>query len=192
MLGHHEVVIDELQDEAAALLAAGDWTHALAEFSVLREIRSRRDGPYSLMYLSNLHDSIRCMCHLERWSDSEPLCRELYGKYRRTHGPGEADTVDAAKRYAWALVQLHKIDPAVAVYLATADALWTVGDRAQSLAFLGAAVVHRQRDDSGAVATLSFDELRNGSDLQTAAVLVASGLPAPDGSLTMDGLRLIR
>ncbi|MBJ7289801.1 hypothetical protein [Williamsia sp.] len=185
-------MIDELQDEAAALLAAGEWTHALAEFSVLREIRSRRDGPYSLMYLSNLHDSVRCMCQLELWSDSEPLCRELYGKYRRTHGPGEADTVDAAKRYAWALVQLNKTDPAVALYLATADALWTAGDRAGSLALLGAAVVHRQNDESGAVTTLTFDGLCNGPDLQTAAVLLAAGLPAPDGSLTMDGLRLIR
>lgn len=185
-------MIEELQVEATALLAAGEFSHALAEFSVLREIRSRRDGPYSLMYLSNLHDSVRCMCHLERWSDSEPLCRELYGKYRRTHGPGQADTVDAAKRYAWALVQLHKIDPAVAIYLATADALWTLGDRVAALAMLGAAVVHRQRDERDVVPVLSFEALRNAADLQTAAALVGAGAPVPDGSLTIDGLLLIR
>ncbi len=185
-------MIDELQDEASALFAAGEWAHALAEFSVLREIRARRDGPYSLMYLSNLHDSVRCMCRLERWSDSEPLSRELYGKYRRTHGAGEPDTVDAAKRYAWALVQLHKIDPAVALYVTTADALWTVGDRTQSLALLGAALVHRLGDSSGTGKPLDFDGLRNGPDLQSAAILVAAGLPAPAGSITMQGLRLIR
>ncbi|MGJ0118283.1 hypothetical protein ACQ7HM_03660 [Williamsia sp. MIQD14] len=155
-------MIDELQEEATAALAAGDYTRALAEFSVLREMRSRRDGPYSAHYLANLHDAVRCMCHLQRWSDSEPLCRELYGKYRRTHGPGDCDTVDAAKFYAWALVHLDKADPAAALYLTTADALWTLGDREQALTLLGAAVVQRQ--------DLCFDTLRNRVDLAAAAV----------------------
>mgnify|MGYP006923450623 CR=1 FL=1 len=53
-------MIEEMQAEAQALLSAGEYTHALAEFSVLREIRARREGPYSPRYLSNLHDCIRC------------------------------------------------------------------------------------------------------------------------------------
>ena len=45
-------MLAEMQDEAEAYLSAGEYSHALAEFSVLREIRSRREGPYSVMYLS--------------------------------------------------------------------------------------------------------------------------------------------
>ncbi|MBT0567440.1 hypothetical protein [Williamsia sp. CHRR-6] len=175
-------MIDELQVEASALLASGDYTRALAEFSVLREIRSRRDGPYSLMYLSNLHDAVRCMCHLQLWADSEPLGRELYGKYRRTHGPGGADTVDAAKLYAWALVHLHKIDPAVAIYLTTADALWTRGATDEATALLGAAVVHRQQ--------LCFDDCRNAAALAATAATVCTCLPVATDAVTIDGLRV--
>ena len=67
-------MIEEMQAEAQALLSAGEYTHALAEFSVLREIRARREGPYSPRYLSNLHDCIRCTSQLEMWSDCTPLC----------------------------------------------------------------------------------------------------------------------
>lgn len=175
----HEAMIDELQHEADALLAAGDYAHALPEFCVLREIRGRQDGPYSLKYLANLHDAVRCMCHLQRWADSEPLARELYGKYVRTDGPAGPKTVDAAKRYAWALVQLDKTDPAIAVYLAVADALCGRGDADQTLAMLGAAVARRQ--------DLCFDTLRHAVDLTR----IASGvhLPVPADCLSMDGYR---
>ena len=54
-------VLAKIEAEAAQYLSAGEWTHALAEYSVLREIRSRREGPYSVTYLSNLHDCVRCM-----------------------------------------------------------------------------------------------------------------------------------
>ncbi|MGW5523808.1 hypothetical protein [Gordonia sp. NPDC003950] len=135
-------MIEEMQDEARSLLSAGEYGHALAEFSVLREIRSRREGPYSPMYLSNLHDSVRCMSHLHLWADATPLCRELHGRYVRTHGRGEADTVDVAKHWAWALVHLDDYPPAVRLYLLTADALWDV-DRDQAHRLLGAALTHR-------------------------------------------------
>ncbi|MGW0036919.1 hypothetical protein [Gordonia sp. NPDC003376] len=139
-----------MQDEALALLRAGDYGHALAEFSVLREIRSRREGPYSPMYLSNLHDSVRCMSQLRRWADSTPLCRELHGKYVRTHGRGEADTVDVAKHWAWALVHLDDHPPAVRLYVLTADALWDI-DRPQAHRLLGAALAHRHDIDPEAL-----------------------------------------
>ncbi|GAA2062204.1 hypothetical protein [Williamsia deligens] len=172
-------MIDELQHEADALLAAGDYAHALPEFCVLREIRARQDGPYSTKYLANLHDAVRCMCHLQKWSDSEPLARELYGKYVRMNGPGGPKTVDAAKRYAWALVQLEKTDPAIAVYLSVADALWGLGDEHQALAMLGAAVARRQ--------DLDLHSLRNADHLGRAALAVH--LPVPAECLTMDGYR---
>lgn len=175
----HEAMIDELQHEADALLAAGDYAHALPEFCVLREIRARQDGPYSRKYLANLDDAVRCMCHLQRWSDTEPLAKELYGKYVRTDGPGGPKTVDAAKRYAWALVQLDKTDPAITVYLAVADALWGRGDEDQALAMLGAAVARRQ--------DLCLDTLRNAVELTRAAQRVH--LPVPVGCLTIDGYR---
>lgn len=135
-----------MQDEAQSLFEAGEYGHALAEFSVLREIRSRREGPYSAMYLSNLHDCVRCMSELEMWSDSSYLCRELHGKYVRTHGRGRGDTVDVAKHWAWALVHLNDYPPAVRLYLVTADALWD-SDRDQAHRLLGAALVHRHDSD---------------------------------------------
>lgn len=139
-------VIEEMQAEAQALLSAGEYDHALAEFSVLREIRSRREGPYSVMYLSNLHDCVRCMSHLMLWSDASHLCRELHGKYVRTHGRAGSDTVDVAKHWAWALVHLHDYPPAVRLYLLTADALWD-SDPGQAQRLLGAAVIHRHDTD---------------------------------------------
>ena len=142
-----------MQHDADRLFEAGSYRSALAEFSVLRERRARHEGPYSRMYLANLHDALRCMGHLELWADSLPLGRELYGKYLRTHGPARPDTVDAAKRYAWALVCADSLDPAVAIYLTTADALWpsTASDGSandspdqlpEATRLLGAAVVH--------------------------------------------------
>lgn len=151
-VGDNGRVIEEMQDEARSLLSAGEYTHALAEFSVLREIRSRREGPYSPMYLSNLHDSVRCMSQLQLWSDATPLCRELHGKYVRTHGRGDVDTVDVAKHWAWALVHLNDFPPAVRLYLVTADALWAT-DRAQAHRLLGAALAHRHDDDPMALVT---------------------------------------
>ncbi len=140
-------MIEELQAEAEALLAAGEYEHALAAFSVLREVRARREGPYSTKYLSNLHDCVRCMSHLQLWMDANYLCSELHGKYVRTHGRGgEADTVDVAKHWAWALVNLHDYPPAIRLYLMTADALWEV-DPGQAQRLLGAAVIHRHDTD---------------------------------------------
>ncbi|MEE3849942.1 hypothetical protein VZC37_06335 [Gordonia sp. LSe1-13] len=139
-------MLAEMQDEAEAYLLAGEYSHALAEFSVLREVRSRREGPYSVMYLSNLHDCVRCMSHLHLWADSTPLCRELHGKYVRTHGRAQSDTVDVAKHWAWALVHLHDYPPAVRLYLTTADALWdSQPDQARRL--LAAAAAHRSEAD---------------------------------------------
>ncbi|MFW0794206.1 hypothetical protein AAFP30_10370 [Gordonia sp. CPCC 205515] len=193
-------MIEEMQDEAVALLSAGEYMHALAEFSVLREIRSRREGPYSTMYLSNLHDCVRCMSHLELWADSTPLCRELHGKYVRTHGRGQSDTVDVAKHWAWALVHLHDYPPAVRLYLTTADALWDA-DRDQAQRLLGAALAHRDATDPAAL--ISDDEenpMIDGARLHHAHdVLVTlnqlieqlSSNPGDDrASVTFDGLAI--
>ncbi|ETA06665.1 hypothetical protein GOALK_003_00040 [Gordonia alkanivorans NBRC 16433] len=139
-------MIEELQVEAEALLSAGEYEHALAAFSVLREVRARREGPYSTKYLSNLHDCVRCMSHLQLWTDANYLCSELHGKYVRTHGRGEADTVDVAKHWAWALVNLHDYPTAIRLYLMTADALWDI-DPGQAQRLLGAAVIHRHDTD---------------------------------------------
>lgn len=165
-------MLDEMQDEAAALFSAGEFGHALAEFSVLREIRARREGPYSVSYLRNLHDCVRCMSALELWADSSPLCRELHGKYRRTHGPGQSDTVDVAKHWAWASIHLRDYPLAVRIYLTTADALWDA-DPEQARRLLAAAVAHRADADPGQVlvaADTPIDgrRLRHGTDVLAA------------------------
>ncbi|GAA3704110.1 hypothetical protein GCM10022238_19040 [Gordonia hankookensis] len=160
-----------MQDEAEALLSAGEYTHALAEFSVLREIRSRREGPYSIKYLSNLHDCVRCMSQLHLWADSTPLCRELHGKYVRTHGPGQTDTVDVAKHWAWALLNLHDYPPAVRLYLTTADALWDA-DPDQARRLLAAAVAHRT--DADPLAMIATDDALVGNTLIDTARLTHS------------------
>lgn len=181
-----------MQAEAQALISAGEYTHALAEFSVLREIRSRREGPYSPMYLSNLHDCVRCTSQLQLWSDCTPLCSELHGKYVRTHGRGERDTVDVAKHWAWALVHLHDYPPALRLYLTTADALWEA-DPQQALRLLGAAAVYRHgTDPASLVAPGLIDgvKLAHSRDLlSTINQLIAD---VPDGSdregeVTFDG-----
>ncbi|MXP21984.1 hypothetical protein GIY30_11560 [Gordonia sp. HNM0687] len=191
-------MLAEMQDEAEAYLSAGEYSHALAEFSVLREIRSRREGPYSVMYLSNLHDCVRCMSHLHLWADSTPLCRELHGKYVRTHGRGQSDTVDVAKHWAWALVHLHDYPPAVQLYLTTADALWdSQPDQARRL--LAAAVAHRADADPevilDAVGTrVDPVRLAHSHDVLVAMNQLIDRLPrdveAARAAVTIDGLEL--
>ncbi|MGC4933385.1 hypothetical protein ACLQ3C_06850 [Gordonia sp. DT30] len=187
-------MIEEMQDEARSLLFAGDFEQALAEFSVLREIRSRREGPYSPMYLSNLHDSVRCMSELGLWADASGLCRELHGKYVRTHGRGESDTVDVAKHWAWALVHLDDYPPAVRLYLLTADALWDV-DQDQARRLLGAALAHRHGlDPESLVSPGAIDGvgLRHPDGVLAHLGVLRSHLPDIDGAAfdrtTIDGL----
>ncbi|MFW0783124.1 hypothetical protein AAFP35_01265 [Gordonia sp. CPCC 206044] len=191
-------MIEEMQEEAESFFSAGEYSHALAEFSVLREIRSRREGPYSIMYLSNLHACVRCMSHLQLWSDSTPLCRELHGKYVHTHGPGQSDTVDVAKHWAWALLHLHDYPPAVRLYLMTADALWD-DDPEQARRLLAAAVAHRSDADPRTMVTpegmLSDSRrLRHGHDVMATINRLIDDFP-PDAestraSVTIDGLVL--
>ena len=173
-------VIEEMQDEAQSMLSDGQYRHALAEFSVLREIRARREGPYSPMYLSNLHDCVRCMSWLQMWADSTPLCRELHGKYVRTHGRGQADTVDVAKHWAWALVHLGDFEPAVQLYLNTADALWEL-EPEQAHRLLGAAVLHRHDyDPESMVATGQIDGVPLAHRLDMLADLAVLRTEFPD------------
>lgn len=134
-------MLDELEAEARSRYEAGEYRRALAEFSVLREVRARREGPYSVPYLRALHDSVRCMRHLQLWQDTDLLCSELHSKYVRTHGRGEADTVDVAKHWAWAMLHLDAIAAATALYIRTADALWDT-DQPSARKLLGAAAVH--------------------------------------------------
>lgn len=128
-----------MQREATELFAAGEYTHALAEFSVLREIRCRREGPYSLMCLSNLHDVIRCQVRLQLWAECEPMCRDLLAKYTFTHGLADPDTVDVAEHMAATLNGLGRPDEAAELYLRTADALTAVGQHRKALALRDAA-----------------------------------------------------
>ena len=160
-------MLAEMQQDAESLYAAGEYDHALAEFSVLREMRSRREGPYSVSYLANVHDCVRCMSALELWADSNPLCHELYGKYVHTHGRGEADTVDVAKHWAWALVHLADYARALRLYVLTADALWDT-DPAQARRLLGAAAVHRHDTDP---TTLLADDRLDGVPIHHAGAL---------------------
>lgn len=147
-------MLDELEAQARSMYDAGEYRHALAEFSVLREVRARREGPYSVKYLRALHDSVRCMRPLGLWQDTDVLCRELHGKYERTHGRGEADTVDVAKHWAWALLHLDAAARAVALYVRTADALWDT-DPTDAQRLLGAAAAHTE-DDADPLAGLSL------------------------------------
>ena len=132
-------VLDEMQREATELFQAGEYTHALAEFSVLREIRARREGPYSLMCLSNLHDVIRCLVHLGKWEACEPLCRDLLAKYMFTHGPTDPDTVDVVGHMATTLSGLGRHTEAAELYVRTADALAAAGQHRKALGMRDAA-----------------------------------------------------
>ena len=134
-----EWVLDEMQREATELFQAGEYTHALAEFSVLREIRARREGPYSLMCLSNLHDVIRCLVHLGKWEACEPLCRDLLAKYMFTHGPTDPDTVDVVGHMATTLSGLGRHTEAAELYGRTADALAAAGQHRKALGMRDAA-----------------------------------------------------
>ncbi|AUH67218.1 MULTISPECIES: hypothetical protein [Gordonia] len=133
-------MLDELNDQARADYDSGEFSTALAGFSVLREIRSRREGPYSVKYLEALHNSVRCMSMLEMWDDADLLCSELHSKYVRTLGRGQEVTVDVAKHWAWAMVHRHDLRPATALYLTTADAMWDA-DAPGARRLIGAAAV---------------------------------------------------
>ncbi|MFT4085989.1 MAG: hypothetical protein QM658_02365 [Gordonia sp. (in: high G+C Gram-positive bacteria)] len=184
-------MLDELEAQARSEYAAGEYTHALADFSVLREIRSRREGPYSVKYLRSLHDCVRCMRHLQLWRDSDLLCSELYSKYLRTHGRGETDTVDVAKHWAWAMVNLADYPSAVRLYLATADALWDV-DHHTALRLLGAAAAHIEPEHE-AVDGLAGITLAHTTDLAASFDDLAERLgndASARASITFDGLAL--
>ncbi|MBD0021845.1 hypothetical protein GII33_20270 [Gordonia pseudamarae] len=182
-------VLAKIEEEAAQYLSAGEWAHALAEYSVLREIRSRREGPYSITYLSNLHDCVRCMSQLALWSDSDQACRELHNKYVRTHGRSEAQTVDVAKHWAWALVHLGQLPPATGLYLMTADALWDT-DPAQARQLLGAAAAYRARTgmDTPASPRPLLHEPAVTAALADLTTWLADAATDDDLHLTIDGL----
>lgn len=184
-------MIEEMQADADALHARGEYMHALAEYSVLREIRGRREGPYSPMYLANLHSCVRCMYHLELWLDSMPLCKELHGKYVRTHGRAEHDTVDVAKLWAWAMLHVGQLPPALTLYLSTADALWD-NDPGAARQLLGAVAAHRvdvnptPLIDAAALAH-SLEVVTTLNDLIGS---VAADPSSAKAALTVDGLAL--
>jgi len=133
-------VLDEMQREATELFEAGEYEHALAEFSVLKEIRCRREGPYSLKCLSNLHDVIRCQVRLGLWVECEPQCRELLAKYTFTHGPTDPDTLDVVEHMARTLDALGRTDQAAELCERTADVLTAGGQHRKALSFRDAAV----------------------------------------------------
>ncbi|MDR2280597.1 MAG: hypothetical protein LBE07_07060 [Gordonia sp. (in: high G+C Gram-positive bacteria)] len=160
-------MLDELNSQARSFYEAGEFTHALADFSVLREIRSRREGPYSVKYLAALHDCVRCMSHLSLWSDADLLCSELHAKYVRTHGRGGIDTVDVARHWAWAMVHLDQADHVAALCMTTADAMWDTDLRGADR-LLGAAAAQSERS-----VELAGTGLIDGVALRHAADLVA-------------------
>ncbi|MFT3901278.1 MAG: hypothetical protein QM728_13680 [Gordonia sp. (in: high G+C Gram-positive bacteria)] len=175
-------MLNEMEAEACALYADGEYMSALAEFSVLAEIRARREGPYSPQYLHNLHDCIRCAYELSKWTECVGLCTELHGKYVRTHGRAEQDTVDVAKRWAWALLNLRDYPQAVALYLQTADALWD-SDPDAARRLLGAPATYATEVDSAELA----QPLRHKVDLLT-TITELSTKETGANPLTVDGL----
>ncbi|GAA4668200.1 hypothetical protein [Gordonia humi] len=184
-------MLDELNSQAHDLYDAGEFSHALADYSVLREIRSRREGPYSVKYLAALHDCVRCMSELNLWSDSNLLCSELHAKYVRTHGRGGDDTVDVARHWSWAMVHLDQAGQAAFLCITTADAMWET-DPAGANLLLGAAAAQSSRSaevaETGAVDGVV---LRHAADLVTAINRWNRVLTDDDGartSVTADSL----
>ncbi|MFW0788286.1 hypothetical protein [Gordonia sp. CPCC 205333] len=182
-------MIEEMQADAEEFEANGEYVHALAEYSVLREIRGRREGPYSPMYLANLHSCVRCMYHLELWLDSTPLCKELHGKYIRTHGRAQEDTVDVAKLWAWAMLHIGQLPPALTLYLSTADALWD-NDPPAARRLLGAVAAHRV--EVNPTPLIDAAALAHSLDVATAVhdliESVAADTSSAKAALTVDGL----
>ncbi|MCF8588751.1 hypothetical protein [Gordonia liuliyuniae] len=175
-------MLDELNSQARELYDAGEFSHALADYSVLREIRSRREGPYSVKYLAALHDCVRCMSHLNLWMDSNLLCSELHAKYVRTHGRGGGDTVDVARHWGWAMIHLDQSRSAAALCMTTADAMWD-SDRSGADLLLGAAAAQ-----SPEAAKLAATGLVDGVRLIHAADLVTV-LDRWNRALVDDGAR---
>ncbi|NMO02504.1 hypothetical protein HH308_14910 [Gordonia sp. TBRC 11910] len=184
-------MIEEMQADADELEAHGEYVHALAEYSVLREIRGRREGPYSPMYLANLHSCVRCMYHLELWSDSMPLCKELHGKYIRTHGRAQQDTVEVAKLWAWAMLHVGQLPPALTLYLSTADALWD-DDPMSARRLIGAVAAHRVEVNPTPLidAAALRHSLEVVSTLNDLIESVAADASSAKAALTVDGLQL--
>ncbi|MFT3660892.1 MAG: hypothetical protein QM809_05700 [Gordonia sp. (in: high G+C Gram-positive bacteria)] len=178
-------MLDELETQAHEFYTAGEYTHALADFSVLREVRARREGPYSVKYLRALHWSVRCMRPLQLWQDTDLLCRELHAKYVRTHGRGEADTVDVAEHWAWAMVHLDAVNAAVALYVRTADAVWDT-DLATARRLLGAAAVHTRRLADDSVDALAGIALTHTTELAESFRNLAKRLGNDDAAPSID------
>lgn len=176
-------MLDELNSQARELYDAGDFSHALADYSVLREIRSRREGPYSVKYLAALHDCVRCMSHLNLWTDSDLLCSELHSKYVRTHGRGGGDTVDVARHWGWAMVHLDQQASAAILCITTADAMWD-DDLTGADLLLGAAAA-QSSDAAGLAETGVLDGIR----LTHPTELIAA-LDRWNKALTDDGARI--
>ncbi|EGD53781.1 hypothetical protein [Gordonia neofelifaecis] len=187
-------MLDELNDQAHADYDAGEFTSALAGFSVLREIRSRREGPYSVKYLAALHNSVRCMSMLEMWDDSDLLCSELHSKYVRTLGRGQEITVDVAKHWAWAMMHLRELRPAIGLYLTTADAMWD-SDTAGARRLIGAAATVPAAHPAAMVwrGTVDGVALRHTDELLTVLGICAELLAEEESAkpaITLDGLAL--
>lgn len=188
-------MLEEMTAEATARFDAGEFGPALAGFSVVREIRARREGPYSVDYLAASHACVRCLSELGRWPDNDVLCTELHGKYVRTHGRGGEDTVDVAKHWAWSLVQLGDLVTAAQLYLSTADATWE-SDPAGSRRLLAAAAV--QAPGASPVdlidgAVVDGARLRHTAEVIAALDDLARELAAddaPDHRLTFDGVSM--
>lgn len=187
-------MLEELNVQAHADYDAGQFTRALAGFSVLRETRARREGPYSVKYLDALHNSVRCMSMLEMWTDSDLLCSELHSKYVRTLGRGQKVTVDVAKHWAWAMMHLPDLRSAISLYLTTADAMWE-SDSAGARRLIGAAAAVPAVQPAALVWTgtvdgvvlLHIDELL--AELGSCAEMLSDG-EHPQPTITLDGLAL--
>ncbi|WP_066163799.1 hypothetical protein [Gordonia hydrophobica] len=187
-------MLDELNDQAQADYDAGQFSAALAGFSVLREIRARREGPYSVKYLAAVHDSVRCMSQLERWADSDLLCSELHSKYVRTLGRGEAITVDVAKHWAWSMMHLRDLRAAIGLYLTTADAMWDT-DAAGAAQLIGAAAAIPAVRPAAMVWKGIVDgvALRHPDELLNVLTIWTSRLSANESvepTITLDGLAM--
>ena len=154
------------QRRAQQLYQSANYAGALDEYTVLRKLRAAREGTDSMMYLSNLHSSIYCLRHLDRWPDAVEIARELSTTRDRVLGPHDSASIDAKRWWVWASAQTGDYGTASDLQVELADALYSTGQTQQAERAVATAVFYegRAQTSSAQSATAAVDRKVSGAN----------------------------